>query len=155
MCDYSLMAIPNRLATEGEELVSHRFQTGSMGLAAASAFPKNPNPPEAKWRLRSLLDIFFNARHHQAVAAVCIPPGSRLMLQDIPARAQKDYMVGPEEEVTFFQISAMENTYRDAVRFRNGKQMRLQELHEGQRVTVLDLGNAEDRMPVNEEAHSF
>ena len=34
MCDYSLMAIPNRLAEEGESLVAHRFPTGSVGFAS-------------------------------------------------------------------------------------------------------------------------
>ena len=34
MCDYSLMAIPNRLAVSGEELVIHRFEAGSVGLAS-------------------------------------------------------------------------------------------------------------------------
>src|ERR1700689_2479762 len=34
MCDYSLMAVPNRLAAEGEDLIAHRFPTGSMGLAS-------------------------------------------------------------------------------------------------------------------------
>jgi hypothetical protein len=33
MCDYSLMGIRNRLAVEGEELVTSRFSTGSVGLA--------------------------------------------------------------------------------------------------------------------------
>jgi len=36
MCDYSLMAIPNRLAVCGEELVVHRFEAGTLGLASAS-----------------------------------------------------------------------------------------------------------------------
>ncbi len=36
MCDYSLMAIRNRLAVEQEDLVAHRFPTGSMGLASPS-----------------------------------------------------------------------------------------------------------------------
>jgi hypothetical protein len=35
MCDYSLMAIPNRLAVSGEELIVHRFEAGSVGLASA------------------------------------------------------------------------------------------------------------------------
>jgi hypothetical protein len=30
MCDYSLMAVPNRLAREGENLVVHRFPTSSL-----------------------------------------------------------------------------------------------------------------------------
>jgi hypothetical protein len=32
MCDYSLAGVPNRLAVEGEQLVVHRFPTGSVGL---------------------------------------------------------------------------------------------------------------------------
>jgi hypothetical protein len=35
MCDYSLMTIPNRLAVSGEELIVHRFEAGSVGLASA------------------------------------------------------------------------------------------------------------------------
>ena len=34
MCDYSLMMIPNRFAIEGEELVAHCFQSGSLGLVS-------------------------------------------------------------------------------------------------------------------------
>ena len=34
MCDYSLMNVPNRLAREQEDLVAHRFPTGSLGLAS-------------------------------------------------------------------------------------------------------------------------
>jgi hypothetical protein len=34
MCDYSL-AIPNRLAASGKELIVHRFEAGSVGLASA------------------------------------------------------------------------------------------------------------------------
>jgi hypothetical protein len=57
---------------------------------------------------------------------------------------QQDLSVGPAEEVTFTQISAAANSYRDAVRFRNGRLVRLQELREGQRVKVLDLSLAEE-----------
>jgi hypothetical protein len=46
--------------------------------------------------------------------------------------------------VTFTQITAAANTYRDAVRFTNGREVRLQELREGQRVRVLDLSAAEE-----------
>ena len=31
MCDYSLAHFPNRLAVAGEELVVHRFNTGTLG----------------------------------------------------------------------------------------------------------------------------
>ena len=47
MCDYSLMAVPNRLAQEGEELVTHRFPTGSLGLAS---------PPDLRQALKDHLE---------------------------------------------------------------------------------------------------
>jgi hypothetical protein len=87
---------------------------------------------------------FFNPPHVPPVPAVCIPPGSRLSLQDIPVRLQRDLGVGAVESVTFTQISAAANSYRDAVRFSNGREVRLQELREGQRVRVLDLSMAEE-----------
>lgn len=145
MCDYSLMAVPNRLAREGEELVAHRFPTGSLGLASPTDLKQLADPPlparRSAWRA---LKEFFNPPRSAAVPAVCIPPGARLRLQDIPVRLQHELSVGPVENVTFTQISAAANSYRDAVRFCNGKEVRLQELREGQRVRVLDLSGAEE-----------
>ena len=40
MCDYSLHAVPNRLAVEGEELVTFRFPTSSIGLASPADLEK-------------------------------------------------------------------------------------------------------------------
>ena len=37
MCDYSLAAVPNRLAVAGEELVVYKFEAESGGLASAGA----------------------------------------------------------------------------------------------------------------------
>ncbi|MEI9974674.1 MAG: hypothetical protein WDO73_23065 [Ignavibacteriota bacterium] len=79
--------------------------------------------------------------------AVCIPPGARLVLHDVPMALQKQLGVGPVEEVSFLQTSAMENRHRDAVRFRTGHTLRLQELTVGQRVLVLDLGKNVDEEP--------
>jgi len=61
------------------------------------------------------------------------------MLHDIPARLQKELGTGSDESVTFTQITAAVNSYRDAVRLSSGREVRLQELQEGQRVEVLDL----------------
>src|ERR1700682_4061254 len=145
MCDYSLMAVPNRLAREGEELVAHRFPTGSLGLASPMDLKRAADPPvpSRKNFWRAALE-FFNPPKTEPVPAVCIPPGARLGLQDIPLRLQHDLGVGPAEPVTFTQISAAVNSYRDAVRFLNGREVRLQELREGQRVRVLDLSVAEE-----------
>ncbi len=46
--------------------------------------------------------------------------------------------------VTFTQMSAMEYHYRDAVRFKNGGEVLLQRLEEGQRVEVLCLSMREE-----------
>jgi len=55
------------------------------------------------------------------------------------------------EEVTFTQISARDNAYRDAVRFENGREVRLQEFCDGIRVRVLDLCGSETYEPIWEE----
>jgi len=139
------MNVPNRLAREGEELVIHRFPTGSLGLASprdvkCSANTRSTTRKSAWARLRE----FFNPPVVQPVAAVCIPPGARLQLQDIPIRLQHEAGVGPVAEVTFTQITAAAHSYRDAVRFHNGREIRLQEIREGQLVKVLDLSGAEE-----------
>ncbi len=145
MCDYSLMAVPNRLAQQGEELVAHRFPTGSLGLASPGDVKRAAEPPlPARRGFWNSVREFFNPPRTLPVAAVCIPPGARLRLQDIPARLQREFSVGPVEDVTFTQISAAVNSYRDAVRFSSGREVRLQELREGQRVRVLDLSMAEE-----------
>jgi len=145
MCDYSLMAVPNRLAREGEELVTHRFPTGSLGLVSPADLKRVTDPPvQARTSIWRHLVEFFDPPKPTPVPAVCIPPGARLELREVPARLQQELAVGPVERVTFTQISAAANTYRDAVRFANGRELRLQDLREGLRVRVLDLSGAED-----------
>ena len=124
MCDYSLAGIPNRLAVEGEELVVHRFPTGSIGLAS-------PCTSASRW---------WSARR---TPAICVPPGARLILVDVPERLQHDLKVGPIEEVTFVQLSATPYQFRDAVRFNNRREILLQQLQCGQQVEVLSLSSGD------------
>ena len=131
MCDYSLAGIPNRLAVEGEELVVHQFPTGAIGLASA-------NTPLAGLRTARLR--LWCARE---TPAVCVPPGARLRLADIPQRLQYELEVDAVEEVTFVQLSATAFQYRDAVRFKNGRELLLQKLQSGQRVDVLSLSSSD------------
>jgi hypothetical protein len=119
-----LAHFPNRLAVEGEQLVVHRFNTGTLGLAPGRS---------------SLRQVFFSA----CVPAVCVPPGARLLLQDIPERLQQALNVGSVEEVTFVEQGADAFRYRDAVRFGNGREILLQQLACGQGVQVLSLDSAE------------
>jgi len=133
------MSIPNRLARAGEELVTHRFHTGSLGLAA-------PEPkPAGFW---AALKRSFSP---QVTPAVCIPPGATLTLRDIPTPLRREIGIESVEQVTFTQISASDNNYRDAVRFANGREVRLQELCEGMRVRVDNLSSREGVEPVWEE----
>jgi hypothetical protein len=67
-----------------------------------------------------------------------------LLLSDIAEDVRKSFAVGASEEVTFTQLTATANTYRDAVRFANGREMLLQRLNKGQRVRVLQLSFAEE-----------
>lgn len=140
MCDYSLMGVPNRLAREGEVLIVHRFRTGTLGLACPSDLTQNPAPRGTLNRtFWAAVKEFFNPPERKPVCAVCVPPGASLMLRDIPAQLKKKFAVSSDEQVIFTQLSARPDEYRDAVRFANGREVRLQELQEGQRVEILDL----------------
>ena len=145
MCDYSLMAVPNRLAQEGEELVTYRFPTGSLGMASPHDVARAVTAAApVRQSFFSMLKEFLNPPVACAVPAVCIPPGARLRVQGVPERLQHSLAVQPDEEVTFTQLSAAAHTYRDALHFANGRDVRLQELCEGMRVQVLDLSCAEE-----------
>jgi hypothetical protein len=145
MCDYSLMAVPNRLAQEGEELVTYRFPTGSLGMASPHDVARSVTAAApARKSFFSMLKEFFNPPVACTVPAVCIPPGARLRVQGLPERLQQSLAVQPNEEVTFTQLSAAAHTYRDALHFANGRDVRLQELSEGMRVMVVDLSCAEE-----------
>jgi len=138
------MAVPNRLAQENEELVTHRFPTGSLGMASpADVWEATAPRPPARQTIWQKIRAFFDPPAARAVCAVCLPPGARLMISDIPPRLQQQWGVCDREEVVFTQISAAVNTYRDAVRFPDGKEVRLQDFREGMRVRVVDLTYAE------------
>ena len=147
MCDYSLMTIPNRLAVSGEKLVFHRFKAVTLGLASASDLRRRHEcrkpPSRGLW---SRLKEFIAPAVGPAIPAVCIPPGTRLLVQDIPARRQRECGIHQDvEEAVFTQVTAAVNTFRDAIRFPSGIQILLQRFAEGQRVRVLDLSSAEDQ----------
>ena len=125
MCDYSLAHFPNGLSVEGEQLVVHRFGTQTLGLA----------PARCGWK-----QLLFPSR----LPAVCVPPGARLRLYDIPPDLQRRLGVRAVEEVTFIERSLEAFTYRDGVRFANGREILLQQLTCGQRADVLSLGGGEE-----------
>jgi hypothetical protein len=135
MCDYSLHGIRNRLAKEDEVLIVHRFYTGSKGLTSPEYLQLAERP---KGVLAALKRMF--AAQPQA-CAVCVPDGAKLLLHGISSKLQEAHGLNSAESVTFRQLSEEAQTYRDALEFRNGVRVRLQDLEEGQRVDVLTLSS--------------
>ena len=125
MCDYSLAGLRNRLAVTGEKLLVHRFPSGSLGLISIR---------------RRLREFLFPSM----AVAVCVPPGARLLLEGTPERVQLAAGVLEREEVTFTQLNLAAPAHRDAVRFSNGKEVLLQSLKPGQKVTVLRVDGEEE-----------
>jgi hypothetical protein len=119
MCDYSLAHYPNRLAVEFEQLQVYRFSSGTVGLVSEGPSHESPLP-----------------------TAVCVPPGAKLLLRDIPQPLQKQLSVSEIEVVLFIEQTLEPYTHRDAVRFANGREVLLQRLASGQRVDVLRLSGA-------------
>lgn len=139
MCDYSLGGIENRLAEDGEELVVHRFTTGSKGLTSPEYL--NPKP----W-VKSLARILGIRDSSLRECAVCIPDGAKLMIH-FSEYFQEIFNLSSVEMVTFRQLSGRAMTYRDALEFADGYSILLQQLEEGQRLQVLSISSSEESVP--------
>ena len=98
MCDFSLEMYRTRPAREGEKYVSTRFASGTIGLTA----------------------IGDNSM------VVCVQCDTQLELEGLPKEVQETLGVGPKEEVTFVRLE--HGPFRDGVRFKNGKELSLQQL---------------------------
>lgn len=152
MCDYSLMHVPNRLARNGDELITHRFRSGTLGLVSQQ--DKN-RPIIAKrpgfWERLFGMDDFPPPE----LCAVCVPPGAKLRIENgritIGAFQQLDF---PVMEVVFTQSAMEENIHRDGFVTMDGVFISLQEIEPGAKVTVLSLLGAYERQSVNENLNS-
>ncbi|MGA8593460.1 MAG: hypothetical protein WB676_01840 [Bryobacteraceae bacterium] len=142
MCDYSLMMVPNRLAIEGEELVAHRFQSGSLGLVSCFDYDS-----WSRQRSKSIWQRFkaWCSSDSEPTPVVCIPPGARLRLDGLPEIFKDQFDLSSSEEATFTELSAEANRHRDALCFNNSAILLLELLAEGQRVKVLRLSSLERR----------
>lgn len=147
MCDYSLMNFPNRLAVEGETLVTQQFSTGSIGFVCVGDLRIHREPPgEPQGRFWSRLITWFSTPSlNQIVPAVCIPPGAKLRLRSASEQTQTllDARIG--DVLAFTQISATSNHFRDAFRTEKGREILLQNLGIGLQVEVVNLSLAEER----------
>jgi hypothetical protein len=154
MCDYSLYTIPNRLADEGEELVLHRFATGTLGFASVSDLAQQEiqmkDRPAGFW---PAVKAFFAPRRCAQLPAVCIPPGTHLYLDDVPKAVQNSLCVRCPELVLFTELSNRSYSYRDALLLPNGTRVLLQDLPEGIHATVLSTVPETTGNPVPAEVY--
>jgi len=151
LCDYSLHCVKNRLANEDEQLFVHKFHTGSKGLASVTDLRGLEKTAPAGAGLWARFEFWVENQRRRinddlkgALPAVCIPPGARLHVDGIPSPMQKQFGLGPREEVTFVQLTAEPFRYRDAIRFNNGQEILLQMLSDGLRMEVMSLALAEE-----------
>src|SRR5580704_2563302 len=143
MCDYSLFEFPNRLAREGEELVTYRFRLGSLGLVSPVELKNAQRKASVKriwWTVRSLFELStYPSGDQPSVCAICVPPGARLILKDTSPLMQRDLGIGPEEGRKFIETSIDVLRHRDAIQLAKGCVISLQNLIEGQRVKIVSL----------------
>lgn len=108
MCDYSLEAFRTRPAAEGEEYITHRFATGTVGFIAAG----------------------------DPATTICMAYDTELALADIPAGVQATLGAGPAARARFSRLE--NSLFHDGVRFTNGKELTLQQLGPGVKATLVD-----------------
>jgi hypothetical protein len=154
MCDYSLYALPNRLAEDGERVVLHRFGTGAIGFASVVDVPPPQVAGRSRWdAFRSGMKSLLLPRSCPGVPAVCMPPGTRLMMSEIPAEVQRQHCLRSGDTVVATEISSQSYAFRDALIIPNGKCILLQELPEGIQAVVLSTGVSEAETRLLEEIY--
>jgi hypothetical protein len=146
MCDYSLYSFPNRLARDGEELVTYRFSSGCIGFISASdARSRTTCRAFAGVHHWERLKPWFFPRRHLGPVAVCISPGTEVKLVSLDRELCEGLGLGATEEAIFVQVSAEAFVYRDGLQFRNGRRLLVQRLPEGQHAFVRGLTIGETR----------
>ena len=108
MCDYSLEVYRSRPAREGDEYVTHRFGSNSIGLIS-------PGDP---------------------VTAICLAYDMRVRFEGIPETIQTSLGVTASESAIFARLE--EGWFHDGIRFANGSHATLQRLGPGVRAYVED-----------------
>jgi hypothetical protein len=147
MCDYSLYTVKNRLACESDDLVLHRFDTGSLGFCAAAELQREMDRSALARGWSSFMRWLF-PRKQCGLTAVCIPPGARLLVSEVPNAVRPFWGAWELKTVDFTQLSERSYAYRDALRLPHGETILLQRLPEGLRATVMALAPDEEALEV-------
>jgi hypothetical protein len=156
MCDYSLYSIQNRLAEQGEELVLHKFETGSVGFASAPDLLRFEAAKEKEsssfWS--AMRDWLLLPPRTWRLPAICVPPGTRLLITDIPQVIQKSLCIQASEIVVFTELHSRTYSYRDALLLPNATRVLLQDLPEGIHALVLSALPDSSMQAVPVEVHA-
>ena len=118
MCDYSLTGIPNRLATAGEDLTTHLFQTVTVGMVSVLDKAKlncfEAKRPRAKGIWAAISEWLAGPEVSAPLCAVCIAPGTGLVMSRMPEAVRRQFGLRAVEEVTFTKLTAEAFRHRDA-----------------------------------------
>lgn len=94
-----------------------------------------------------MLKGFLSPRSCPEIPAVCVPPGARLFIADVPLELRNSLRIGPSDIAVFTETSNQPYSYRDALLFSSGKCVLLQYLTEGLRAFVLSTSLPEEIVP--------
>jgi hypothetical protein len=145
MRDLSLKRAPERLAVEGEILVSYRFRSGSVGLASPGELAGSKGVRGGIGGRRSWWSSWKRRMHRffqsDKTAAIRVSPSARLRVNSVPDEIQREFGVSAIENVSFVELSAEGCRLRNAIRFRNGRHVLLQRFGEGIWFEVLADGS--------------
>src|SRR5580765_4393850 len=110
MRDLTLKRAPERLAVEGEILVSYRFRTGSVRLASPGELAGSKGVwggiggRDSWWsRWKRRINFF---RQADKTAAIRVSPTARLRVNSVPDEIQQEFGVSAIENVNFVELSA-------------------------------------------------
>lgn len=106
MCDYSLTEVRSRPARKGETYVTHRFQTGAVGLISPG----------------------------DRTTAVCVAADTRLRIASVPDSLRGRPTLERDDLVTFVRLDG--GLFRDGIALADGSYRRLQDMPEGVAMTV-------------------
>ncbi len=150
MCEYSRMTFPNRLAKEGEILVTHRLPVGLIEFVSPNDLG-NLEPLAAAGFWTKAKAWFALSAVGSNVLAVCIPLETRLKVRSAPQRRHGMPDLTPGEELVFTQSLSGWNQVRDALRTERKSEVLLQAVGEGLEIEVVSLSLEGAMRPGREE----
>jgi hypothetical protein len=141
MCDHSLYSMQDRLAREGEDLTLHRFESGAMGFASTRDLVEYEisKQKESSSFWGTIKDWLLLPSRTQSIPAICVTPGTSLLLTDIPGAIQESLCIEESEIVVFTELHSPAYSFRDALLLPNTTRVLLQDLPEGIHALVLSV----------------